>query len=245
MKYYRVAFFNEIGEAVSPLDIKAGTMAEAKKTYLDRVREAVGQKIVGVEIPTKEAKKREVKEMAKIKETKKTQEVKASVKENTEVKKMAKTTRTKKSEVKAMASYELNKEHNGVEIKFIEKPEVEIREALKKAGFRWHNTKQVWYAKQSEKTLTLAKKLTDEEPKAKAEPKAKKSTKKTEPKANAVVQENKERGGIEIKFTDKPSDEVRKALKDAGFHWNPKTEVWYAKATKETVKKANEIAKAA
>ena len=59
-----------------------------------------------------------------------------------------------------MAIYTLNAEHNGVEIRFTEKPAPEVLDALKSAGFRWHGKKKLWYAKQSPDRLALAEKLT-------------------------------------------------------------------------------------
>lgn len=80
----------------------------------------------------------------------------------------------------------LNAELNGVELTFSAKPSDGIRTALKSAGFHWHSKKQVWYAKQGEDTLTIAKALSEgsvDGAEVKASPKAKKSTTKAEPKA--------------------------------------------------------------
>lgn len=46
-----------------------------------------------------------------------------------------------------------NKEKNGIELKFNDIPNVEIRTELKNNGFRWHRLKKVWYAKQTQKIL--------------------------------------------------------------------------------------------
>ena len=43
-----------------------------------------------------------------------------------------------------------NEEKSGVEIKFDEKPDEEVRGALKEVGFRWHRWKSFWYAKETE-----------------------------------------------------------------------------------------------
>ncbi len=55
----------------------------------------------------------------------------------------------------------LNTEFNGVELKFSAKPSEGIRRALKSAGFRWHSSKELWYAKQSESTLAFARTLAE------------------------------------------------------------------------------------
>lgn len=85
------------------------------------------------------------------------------------------------------ATFELNTEHNGIEIKFAEKPGKEVRAELKALKFRWHQTKGLWFAKQSAETIALAERLCG----VKAEPKAqetKKTAKKAEPKAQAKAE---------------------------------------------------------
>lgn len=62
-----------------------------------------------------------------------------------------------------MTIYTLNQELNGIEIKFDSKPGEITRDELKKAGFRWHKVKKVWYAKQSAERLELAEKLASRE----------------------------------------------------------------------------------
>lgn len=57
------------------------------------------------------------------------------------------------------ARYQINEECNGIEISFSEKPGDIIRDKLKKAGFRWHSVKKVWYAKRSESREELAERL--------------------------------------------------------------------------------------
>lgn len=57
-------------------------------------------------------------------------------------------------------TYSLNAEKNGVEIRFPTKPSPEVLEGLKACGYRWSRPQSLWYAKQSEKTIELAKMLT-------------------------------------------------------------------------------------
>ena len=57
------------------------------------------------------------------------------------------------------ATYALNAEHNGIEITFAEKPYEIIRDEMKNLGFRWHNGKKMWYAKQTAERLELAERL--------------------------------------------------------------------------------------
>lgn len=48
---------------------------------------------------------------------------------------------------------EINPEFDGVEVYFPSKPSESTRDALKSAGYRWHNKKKCWYAKNTEKNL--------------------------------------------------------------------------------------------
>lgn len=52
--------------------------------------------------------------------------------------------------------YELNDEHNGVEIYFDSCSESSIRDRLKANGYRWNSSKKCWYAKQSQERIDLA-----------------------------------------------------------------------------------------
>lgn len=76
------------------------------------------------------------------------------------------------------ATLTLNNNLNGIELKFDSKPSVEVLNAIKELGFRWHNKKKLWYAKQTADRLAKAKELADGKvskaaAKAKAEPKEK------------------------------------------------------------------------
>lgn len=62
-----------------------------------------------------------------------------------------------------MATYAINQALNGIEISFDRKPGEIIRGELKKAGYRWHNLKKVWYAKNTSERLALAQKITGRE----------------------------------------------------------------------------------
>ena len=59
-----------------------------------------------------------------------------------------------------MTTYELNKQYDGIEITFDERPIAPIRTALKNNGFRWHHMKKMWYAKKTDTRLALAMLLT-------------------------------------------------------------------------------------
>lgn len=60
-----------------------------------------------------------------------------------------------------MITYTLNEKLNGIEISFSSVPCAEIRNTMKEHGFRWHNQKKVWYAKQTDARLLFAEHLTD------------------------------------------------------------------------------------
>ena len=53
----------------------------------------------------------------------------------------------------------MNKELNGIELTFSQKPDIRILDTLKAAGFHWHRIKKIWYAKKSEATLQVIAEL--------------------------------------------------------------------------------------
>lgn len=61
----------------------------------------------------------------------------------------------------------------------------------------------------------------------------------------ATMNLNAVKNGIEITFTEKPSDVVRTALKDAGFRWGGKLGYWFAKNTEARMALASELCKPA
>lgn len=60
-----------------------------------------------------------------------------------------------------MATYAINEQFHGIEVSFDSKPAKAVLDALKSAGFRWHNARRLWYAKQTESRLTLVRSITD------------------------------------------------------------------------------------
>lgn len=60
-----------------------------------------------------------------------------------------------------MATLTLNQELNGIEVNFDTKPLAEVLEALKGAGFRWHRAKKLWYAKNTDERMQLAKSIAE------------------------------------------------------------------------------------
>lgn len=55
-----------------------------------------------------------------------------------------------------------NQEKHGVEVYFDTKPEASILTTLRANGFRWSNSRKMWYAKQSEATIGIARSLSGE-----------------------------------------------------------------------------------
>ena len=53
----------------------------------------------------------------------------------------------------------LNKQLNGIELIFQEKPSTEILTMLKGNGFRWHRQKKLWYAKVTDERKAFVKEL--------------------------------------------------------------------------------------
>jgi hypothetical protein len=60
-----------------------------------------------------------------------------------------------------------NEERNGIEIEFTEKPSVDILNALRSSGFRWHRQNRYWYAKRTKQVMALVDEL--QRPSAQAE----------------------------------------------------------------------------
>lgn len=52
---------------------------------------------------------------------------------------------------------------------------------------------------------------------------------------------NNDQNGIEIKFEERPSEEVRRGLKEARFRWSQPKQLWYAKQTPEAMAFAESI----
>lgn len=63
-----------------------------------------------------------------------------------------------------MVKYAINEELKGIEISFSAKPEKEIITELKNSGFRWHNVKKLWYAKNTPERLSFVEGLTEGKP---------------------------------------------------------------------------------
>lgn len=60
-----------------------------------------------------------------------------------------------------MTNIILNKEKNGIEVRFDVKPAQEIIDSLKEHGFRWSGKQKMWYAKQDSERLALVDSLSD------------------------------------------------------------------------------------
>ena len=52
---------------------------------------------------------------------------------------------------------------------------------------------------------------------------------------------NAAKNGIELKFSEKPEDAIRTALKDLGFRWSNKMGIWWAKQTPERLELAESL----
>ena len=61
------------------------------------------------------------------------------------------------------ATMTINKERNGIELRFEGKPESSILEKLKAAGFRWSRPQKMWWAKQTDKRLEVARAISSTE----------------------------------------------------------------------------------
>lgn len=190
---FKVSHIKADGTMAKVQSIEAGSLYAAYLVYLeDHKGIAVGDLVnAGDDKAVKSAVKtakggKTMKTNSTAKKTAKTakSETKTPVKgDKTMTKKTNKTAKAEAPKTEGVkAVFTLNEEHNGIEIKFNEKPSTEVRAQLKALKFRWHQTKGLWYAKQSEQTLALAKSLCE------AEKPAKKSAKKTQPKAEVKAE---------------------------------------------------------
>jgi hypothetical protein len=66
-------------------------------------------------------------------------------------------------EESAGVTYTLNNEKNGIELHFTDKPNEEIRNMIKAAGYKWSKFQKLWYAKQNDKTIAIAEQLATKE----------------------------------------------------------------------------------
>ena len=66
-----------------------------------------------------------------------------------------------------------NKEHNGVEIKFPQRPSRDVINQLKERGFHWHTKEQLWYARHTPECEAFARKIANEAKQEKAQAEAK------------------------------------------------------------------------
>lgn len=56
-----------------------------------------------------------------------------------------------------MTTFTLNEAHKGLEVSFTEKPDRATLDRLKASGFRWHNARRIWYARQTADRLALVR----------------------------------------------------------------------------------------
>lgn len=204
---FNISHIKADGTMAKVQSVEAGSLYAAYKVYLEEHKDVDIMAVINAGDKdavkaVKEGKTMTNSTAKKTSKTAKTQETKA-VKETKKIAK--KTNKTAMAEAPktegVKAVFTLNEEHNGIEIKFNEKPSAEVRAQLKALKFRWHQTKGLWYAKQSEQTLALAKALCE------AEPKAKKPGKKAQPKAEVKAEEPK----AEVKKPSKKGIESYKA----------------------------------
>lgn len=85
----------------------------------------------------------------------------------------------------------LNKELDGIEIKFESKPLQATIDGLKQLGFRWRSKKKVWYAKNTPERLETARIIADSEEYAE-------QIRKEEPKGEKQKAEKKNAFGVKI-----------------------------------------------
>lgn len=63
-----------------------------------------------------------------------------------------------------MMTLTINQELKGIEVSFDSKPEQATLNTLKANGFRWHNVKKIWYAKQTDERMAIVQAIANGEP---------------------------------------------------------------------------------
>ena len=207
---FKITHRTSEGKESMGLKVKADRLYDAICIYQTQVGVELKDIVSITEI--KEDKKMNKSAVETTKATKKSETKKAEPKaapiKKTPVKKIQDQTETKG----ATATFELNNEHNGIEIKFSEKPSAEVREAMKALKFRWHGVKQLWYAKQSAETIALAEKICG----VKAEPKKQETAEKSEPKAQAKAET------VAQPKAEEPKEETKKPSRKGIESYKPK-----------------------
>jgi hypothetical protein len=83
-------------------------------------------------------------------------------------------------------------------------------------------------------------------PRAREKPQEKTTPAKASTKIDATsaeVTENKDKGGIEIRFDGKPSDGIREKLRSNGFKFSARQAIWWTRHTDQKMEVANSISK--
>jgi hypothetical protein len=113
-----------------------------------------------------------------------------------------------------MCNVTLNNELKGIELSFTSKPEESILAAIKSNGFRWHNVKKIWYAKQSKERLQFANTLKETELQPTTE--VKQPTKKEEKKIVSSLWDR-------VQFTKGDTDTSKYNYRYVGSNYNKYT----------------------
>lgn len=220
---FKISHVKADGTMAKIQNVEAGSLYGAYKAYLEEHKDVdvmavfnAGDKdaVKAVKAGSKSKEDKTMKTNSAVNTAKASKKTSKKTAPKEEIKKtpVVKKAQAQTESVGVKATFTLNEEHNGIEIKFNEKPSKEVREQLKGLKFRWHQTKGLWYAKQSAETIALAEKLCGvkaEEPKAKA---SKKTAKKSEPKAQAKA---------EVK-TEEPKAEIKKPSRKGIESYKPK-----------------------
>lgn len=119
-----------------------------------------------------------------------------------------------------MCTITLNNELKGIELSFENKPNNDILTAIKSNGFRWHNVKKIWYAKQSEERLQFANTLKEVETRSETElqptTEVKQPTKKEEKKIVSSLWDR-------VQFTEGDTDTSKYNYRYVGSNYNKYT----------------------
>ena len=140
-------------------------------------------------------------------------------------------------------NFTINDKQNGIEIKFGEKPDEDFRKQMKDAGFRWSTPKQLWWAKQNDKSMQFAESIGYKAEQKPVEQVNKPAEIKVVETAQKPVEEIVEKAEVkaEPKQEAISSDDVKDTVKQFKYYWLGAVDNNFKKATAETKERVKKM----
>ncbi len=140
-------------------------------------------------------------------------------------------------------SFTLNDKQKGIEIKFGEKPDEEFRKQMKDAGFKWSMPKQLWWAKQNDKSMQFAESIGYKAEQKPAEQEIVKEEKPVEAKvkpAQKPIEEVVEKAG-EPQNNEKAFRKVKQIAEELKKYYSSYVDTRFKRASKETKEETKDM----